>query len=903
MIPLRIHLKNFLSYGTKLQTIHFDHHRLICLNGKNGHGKSALLDAITWALWGQARKITGMAKPDAHLLHLGQSSMLVMLDFMLNNQTYRVKREFYTTAQGNGQSSLEIGILADDQTTRMPLTEKTIRDTQKKIEALLGMSYECFINSAFLRQGSANEFSKKTPKERKDILAQILQLDVYEMLRKAAQEKGKKLQNEHDIVQFSLQALQEKIATEQQVIQEQNVLEKELHAVENSIKNLVRQHTTLLYQKEELAKAAQEKKMIQEELEQLLKQKKSQEEELQQLATDWHATHKTLLQIYDPCTQKKQQELTATIARLQQQQQHVFIHKEQQLKLKEEYQRIFSSLQEDHIASVKKKEVLLERFLEEKKYNEQRYLEISHEKENLELELCTATEKIVQISAIINAYSHEEYTILEKKFEKGRTYYAQWSARAKMLHQELESIEQKKTLSQDIDNACCPLCEQNLSLARTRFLLAKLQKLDHATHHRLQRLTTNLQSLKPLLIDQHKQLELLKQKYQEITEHRTKLLSIQEHKNTVEKAIQEKNVLLQALQKKSVDIAASLEAEKKSLLTLTQDFEQKIATHSTLAQLKRDLQKAEHALASSSFNQHDYEVAMQSLKNLQNLYGNEQVHEKEKNIQYERRQRISLLIQQLKALKKQTSELIKKISKFESIQSQLETCKKEEAKITYTQQQEQQKKELILQNIGSLNHELSYIDKAKKEHVSKENEMTTLQHAIHDYTLLTTALSKNGIQALLIEDALPEIEHEANYILARLTNNQSHIIIDSLRDLKKGGNKETLDIKISDSLGIRPYELFSGGEAFRIDFALRIAISKLLARRAGTSLQTLIIDEGFGSQDEEGLTLLMDALHNIQEDFSKIIVVSHLTDMKEQFPVHFYIEKNAHGSTVRIVEY
>ena len=50
---------------------------------------------------------------------------------------------------------------------------------------------------------------------------------------------------------------------------------------------------------------------------------------------------------------------------------------------------------------------------------------------------------------------------------------------------------------------------------------------------------------------------------------------------------------------------------------------------------------------------------------------------------------------------------------------------------------------------------------------------------------------------------------------------------------------------------------FSGGEAFRVDFALRIAISSLLARRAGTSLQTLIVDEGFGSQDAEGLQLIM----------------------------------------------
>ena len=162
--------------------------------------------------------------------------------------------------------------------------------------------------------------------------------------------------------------------------------------------------------------------------------------------------------------------------------------------------------------------------------------------------------------------------------------------------------------------------------------------------------------------------------------------------------------------------------------------------------------------------------------------------------------------------------------------------------------------------------------------------------------------SKDGIQALLIEDAIPEIEQEANHLLSKLTDNQAQLFIESLRDLKKGGTKETLDIKISDAAGVRPYELFSGGEAFRIDFALRIAISKLLARRANTSLQTLIIDEGFGSQDEEGLAHIMDALYKIQDDFAKIIIVSHLPSMKDQFPIHFMVEKGTNGSSVRVME-
>ena len=149
---------------------------------------------------------------------------------------------------------------------------------------------------------------------------------------------------------------------------------------------------------------------------------------------------------------------------------------------------------------------------------------------------------------------------------------------------------------------------------------------------------------------------------------------------------------------------------------------------------------------------------------------------------------------------------------------------------------------------------------------------------------------------------MPEIEQEANILLGQLTDNQTQIFIESQRDLKKGGSKETLDIKISDSIGLRPYEMFSGGEAFRIDFALRIAISKLLARRAGTALQTLIIDEGFGSQDDDGLQLIMDSILKIQDNFAKVIIVSHLPNMKEQFPVQFLVQKKASGSIISVIE-
>src|SRR5579863_6150601 len=205
MIPHTLQLKNFLSYGSTLETVDFSTHALICLSGKNGHGKSALLDAMTWALWGQARKVSGTAKADQGLLRLGQTQMLVVFDFIFAGKSYRIRREYMET-YGKPITVLEFGMLESESDTLIPLTDKTIRTTQEKIEQTLRLDFDSFSNSAFLRQGSSNEFSKKSPKDRKQILATILGLDQYEVIRKLATEKVKDAFNKKTV----LMALQEK---------------------------------------------------------------------------------------------------------------------------------------------------------------------------------------------------------------------------------------------------------------------------------------------------------------------------------------------------------------------------------------------------------------------------------------------------------------------------------------------------------------------------------------------------------------------------------------------------------------------------------------------------------------------------------------------------------------------
>lgn len=161
---------------------------------------------------------------------------------------------------------------------------------------------------------------------------------------------------------------------------------------------------------------------------------------------------------------------------------------------------------------------------------------------------------------------------------------------------------------------------------------------------------------------------------------------------------------------------------------------------------------------------------------------------------------------------------------------------------------------------------------------------------------LQVAFSKRGVPAMIIETVVPELEQSANKLLKLMTDEKMAVQIKTLRTLKSGDEREVLDIIISDELGTRSYDLYSGGESFRINFAIRIALSRLLARRAGAQLRSLFIDEGFGSQDARGREQLVAAINSIQDDFELILVITHIDEMKDAFPTRIEVEKTPQGS-------
>lgn len=897
MIPIKLSLRNFLSYGAKPQEINFGLHPLICFSGKNGHGKSALLDAITWGIWGQARKVGVQSKPDAHLLRLGQSSMMVCIDVLSNNTRYRIKREFALTKASHPFAQLEFGIIDQQDQLVKNLTEKTIRHTQETIDRVLGVSFETFVNTAFLRQGNANEFSKKSPKDRKEILAQILQLGQFDALKKAAYERAKEFLQEIENYTIRKQSLERELEQQEILEKKQVLLEEELKLLSNE-ELLCKQQQNVLEQK--LLEAAQNLAKIRHIIsydKQLEQDEQEQYKKLTHIVKQWRTAHKKLRSIksLSPDIRK---ELVAKLNNLQKLQKDFFDHKAQLISAQ--------SALETHVKQKKLKHEIIKKNCEiaqETKYGELKKNYALKEQANKdyksqEQELKQYQEEHKNICAHITRIKQECDTLeeIEQQFEKRKIFYHKWLDTLHRFKQEINHIKRKRELIRPTakGQACCPLCRQQLSAQYAHNMDIALTKEQHSLCNRYRRLAAAIKELKNLLLQQH-----------------TNLLETRSKLKRMEMFISQEQNLSLLIKKISHDLSE----KRKYLIELNANInllQKEIAhadTESTIGEDDSTSHKLQQQIdiLQQKINNHLYKP--EEHQALINAWQKEQdqqqdmLYEQEQKLQQQRWFTFLNLKDNLKKIYTQRKKCHISYAQEQQIEQEKEHISQQKSIHETNRKHLQDVREKLLQEKARTESTLKSIYIKKEELELIKCSLKSLEQEAHDYVNLSSIFSRDGIQALLIEDALPEIEQEANNLLSQLTQNQSHIIIESLRDLKKGGVKETLDIKISDTMGIRPYELFSGGEAFRIDFALRIAISKLLARRAGTSLQTLIIDEGFGSQDEEGLSLLMDTIHHIQHEFAKIIIVSHLPQLKDQFPVHFLIHKSNQGSTVNIVEH
>ena len=221
MIPLQLTLKNFLSYRDA--TLNFRGLHTACICGANGAGKSSLLEAITWVVWGKSRVAT-----EDDIINGGAKSVRVDFDFSCSGQTYRVIR---SRTRGRS-SSLEFQVETKAGNFRS-ITAKGLRATQEEVISCLKLDYDTFTNSAYLRQGRADEFMLRRPSDRKQILADLLKLDQYEKLSGKAKDTAKEYKGKIEQLEQSIEPIKAELATRTEIATELTQVKQELASLQN----------------------------------------------------------------------------------------------------------------------------------------------------------------------------------------------------------------------------------------------------------------------------------------------------------------------------------------------------------------------------------------------------------------------------------------------------------------------------------------------------------------------------------------------------------------------------------------------------------------------------------------------------------------------------------------------
>jgi exonuclease SbcC len=859
LIPVDLKLTNFMSYKNMDEPLSFSSIHTAVLCGPNGHGKSSLLDAVTWALWGRARGVDKRGSGTDDLIHHKEPHMQVEFSFELEGQHYRVVRSRARKGK-TGVSRLEFQILDDSTNTQRSITGETIGATQEAINRTLRIDYDTFVNSAFVMQGRADTFMTRTANERKIILAEILGLSVYDELEELARSKRRenndRLKLIDDRISYIDREIEQLPALEQEIAQ--TVVE--LTTIQNGIRNIEAGLAGL--QKD---KAIYDMKTAQlDELKKRSANSKTEtaaiEDRLAKLNAGINAA-RTLVDRMDEIN-KGYAELIALRAR-----------EEQLAQAGQKYGALETKANALKLTIAKAKSEI-----------EANLNNLSNKKSEIEKQL--SKRKTIKAELIANKAKLAEFDNDEQQLTKMREAYAEKQqeqtaakAESQAIEAKLIDIEKRHELLTDGDS--CPLCKKPLDEKERGDIRFDVEREREQARN-------DLEALHVLAVRYANELEDLKKTGIRLSEKLKGKNEFQIREGTLNEKLKaldqaESELANVNLQHSDLRLAAAqgiyAQTEQSELKRLEDEMKligYSVADHQSVRdavkkasgyeQLRAELESARTGISAT-------ETAIASLIN----------------------QRQSLAAS-IKDDEHKTAAIAKEISGTGDIATGLQEL---ETKLVLQRQSEA----ATMDRRASMQAKIDNLTELKKQKKTLLKERAGTARDATVYDTLAFAFGKKGIQALIIENAVPEIEEEANTLLRRLTNNQMNLRFITQKDQRTGGVIETLDLIIADGdLGDRKYELFSGGEAFRINFAVRIALSKLLARRAGARLETLVVDEGFGTQDEEGKERLIDAISAIQDDFKKIIVITHLEDLKELFPARIEVTKKlGQGSVVTVI--
>lgn len=850
MIPEILELEDFLSYE-RLPPLDLTGIRMACLTGANGHGKSSLLDAVTWALWGRARGCEGGQHQD-RLIRDGADEATVRLTFRLAAARYRVRRSRDRRGRAAVCFEQEGGGRWSD------LSEGSLAETDALITSILRLDYQSFVHSAYLVQGRADAFAVLSPARRQETLARVLGLESYGVLAEEARGRLRAQEKELAVAQARRDGAAYRAGA------------LALEPGEESSARAAAERADDAYREAQAAwDVAQRAKTARLALDERRAHIEADLSRLEVEAAGDGAQAERVERALARLTQAEAEEpalraAAARLAALEQEWEATSAGPGRLAALHQELAEVRARLAEAEAASEARLDYARRR-ARGPNAEQQAAAQAAVEAARARLSRTEAAEGAAQTGAEELARLRAEVAALTE--EQARATAARAEA-----NQMVEALEAGAHRSPGHHGGGCPVCGgpvtdqavERLQAARAgaEAALADVEerrRLAHEEGRRAQAQAGELSAAGARVRAARKELagaeaeqERLEREAAAAAEAEAEVDLLEAQRPLVAQGEASKLAGLEEERARVETVVARrrhLEQERVGLLDVPSRLAALHEARARRAELEAELGEIEARVAVRAERQHD--LRAQAATAARELAG------------------------------APTANLQVRGRALEAAEGRRDECRER----------------LVL--LRQRAHDQA---EATGEARSATRAVAHIAREAEAYRSLAHAFGRQGIPARLIETAVPEIQAEANALLERLSEGELAVSLETLRETAKAGVAETLDVAVWADGRPRDFSQLSGGESFRVSFALRVALSRLLARRAGSQLELLVIDEGFGSQDAEGRARLVEALSAVADQFSLVLVVTHIDEMKTLFGDRIEVTKEpGRGSRARLV--
>ncbi|MFR7401676.1 MAG: AAA family ATPase [Clostridia bacterium] len=887
MKPLKIKIS---AFGPYKNCIDIDFEKLgesgiFLITGDTGAGKTTIFDSISFALFGE---VSGSNRPVPSVrsdFADNDTETFVELEFTHKNKKYKIRRNpAYERTKKRGEGTTKTSADAS-----LEYDDKVISGTKNvdiKIEEILGINSKQFKQISMLAQGEFLKILFAESKDRTEIFRRIFDTDIYNQIAKRLADKTR-------IAKAELEQLKDYFA-----INSSNIVWKD------GIQSVQPKDVNELFIQEILEKLQQEIKINSEQFEKCQEQISKQSDENSKMEKEITA-QKDKNDKIDRCQKLQEEQKVLQEKQEDIKQKEILIQKSQEIinkilpkeDKKKELEKEISQKQKvlqdisEKIELGKKKEEKFKQILELIeiiKVQFQKYSELKDGKTELE-------DKIKKLQVIIKEQENKKIAS-----ENAQKLEAEWEKLStEVLEKEKEFFkEQAGILAEKLkENEPCPVCgslhHPNLAIKSTSVLtkeeLDNLKEKEEKSRKTLTDATnkvTEINSKIETLIKEFGEkpdVELYNKKYAEISEELEKAYN---QLNDNYKKIMLKDIVIESFEydifKEKITNKISKEREEFLKLQTQQEENKK--------QIDELLQKKEKA-------QNDYQNTLKELG-----FENEEQYKKSvlNNLQIEIFS---------KEIEKYKTDVTINATKLEEIQKEIKGFEKVDltAKI-----QEFNNKKQELENMRRQQMEYHRIfENNNRILVDLQTNSKKLDSKIKEFTMVEdlskiangTVYGKRRIEFEQFVQAsyFDMVIIEANKRLLKMTDNRFLLV--RKESSERVSDKIGLELEVIDNYNgkRRDVKSLSGGEAFKAALSLALGLSDVIqSYSGGIVVDTMFIDEGFGSLDTESREQAINTLNQLTDNHKLIGIISHVTELKERIDKKIIVTKSTGGSKITI---